>query len=202
MVINLKTKQTTNMTKEAKNQKKLKTIEYIISKFIIALGENPKREGLRGTPKRIAKMYQELLCGYQIDPKTIFKKFDNEKYEGLIVISNIKFYSLCEHHMIPFFGKIHIGYVPNGKILGLSKFSRLVEIFARRLQVQERFTNQIAESLMKYLRPKGVIIYSEAEHLCISMRGVKKDGILAKAIVKRGIFKTNKELVNQFLDQI
>lgn len=181
---------------------KIKDIEKLVLKLIKLLGENPKREGLLKTPQRIAKMYEELLRGYKLDPKEIFTKFNGGNYKGLITISDIKFYSLCEHHLIPFFGKVHIGYVPNGKILGLSKFARLVEIFARRLQLQERLTNQIAESIMNNLHPKGVIVLSEAEHLCISMRGIKKEKSIVKVLIKKGIFRENQKLTSEFLSQI
>jgi len=177
-------------------------LELIITKLLTALDEDPNREGLKETPQRMAKMYNELLCGYKADPKSVFKVFDSEYYHGLIVVSDINFFSLCEHHLIPFYGKIHIGYVPNGKVLGLSKFARLVEIFSRRLQLQERLTKQIEDTITKYLRPLGVIVYCEAEHLCMSMRGVKKNGSKAKTLSKSGLMETNKTLVEEFFMQI
>jgi GTP cyclohydrolase I len=166
------------------------------------LGENPCREGLKETPKRVAKMYEELLKGYKIDPKSVFKCFSSDHYSGLIVVSDIDFYSLCEHHLLPFYGKIHIGYVPDGKILGLSKFARLVEIFARRLQLQERLTKQIAETLQENLNSEGIVVYCEARHLCMSMRGIKKGASRMQTLVKTGVFNTNKNLLPQFFRQI
>lgn len=170
--------------------------------MIKQLGENPNREGLKETPQRIERMYCELLKGYKLNPKSIFKRFDGEKYTGLIVISGIDFYSLCEHHLLPFHGKIHIGYIPDGHILGLSKFARLVEIFARRLQVQERLTKQIADALQHNMNPKGVVVYCEAEHFCMSMRGVKKTDSRTKTLITSGLFQTKKNLLQQFFNQI
>ncbi len=179
-----------------------RSIPGLIKQLIKLLGENPEREGLRETPKRIDKMYQELLKGYRLNPKSIFKRFDGEKYTGLIVVSDIDFYSLCEHHLLPFHGRIHIGYIPDGHILGLSKFARLVEIFARRLQLQERLTKQIADALKENLNPKGVVVYCEAEHFCMSMRGVKKTNSKTKTLVTTGLFKTKKKLLEQFFKQL
>jgi len=179
-----------------------KKIPALIGRLLALLGENPKREGLKETPRRVAKMYEELLKGYQADPKSIFKCFDSDEFSGMVIISGIDFYSLCEHHLMPFYGKIHIGYVPDGKILGLSKFARLVEIFARRLQLQERLTKQIAETLQKNLNSKGIIVYCQARHFCMSMRGVKKGRSQMKTLVKTGIFNTDKNLLEQFFRQI
>lgn len=178
------------------------SISSLIKQMIKQLGENPNREGLKETPQRIERMYRELLKGYKLNPKSIFKRFDGEKYTGLIVISGIDFYSLCEHHLLPFHGKIHIGYIPDGHILGLSKFARLVEIFARRLQVQERLTKQIADALQDNMNPKGVVVYCEAEHFCVSMRGVKKINSLTKTLITNGLFKTEKNVLQQFFNQI
>jgi len=179
-----------------------KKVQKTVAELLTVLGEDIKRDGLKETPRRMAHMYNELLGGYKKDPKSVFKMFNSEPYQGLIVVSDISFFSLCEHHMVPFYGKIHIGYLPNGKILGLSKFVRLVEIYARRLQIQERLTRQIDEALVKYLEPHGVIVYCEAEHLCMSMRGVKNNGSVAKTLSKSGNFMTDKRLVEQFFLQI
>lgn len=187
------------LTVDNSNKRKL---ELIIAKLLSAVGENPKRIGLKETPRRVAEMYEELLSGYEKDPKSVFKVFDSEYYNGLVIVSNIYFFSLCEHHLIPFFGKIHIGYVPNGKILGLSKFARLVEIFSKRLQVQERLTKQINDTIVKYLHPLGVIVFCEAEHLCMTMRGVKKNGSKTITISKSGVMETNKNLREEFFMQI
>lgn len=184
------------------SQQKKTQLTKIISKLLTAVGEDINRDGLIETPKRVARMYQELLSGYEIDSKKVFKLFQSEDFSGIVNIENIQFYSLCEHHLVPFFGTVSIGYLPNGKILGLSKFARLVEIYARRLQVQERFTIQIATDIMKYLAPKGVIVVSQAEHLCMSMRGIKKPGSITTVIVKKGIFEKDPNLVREFLLQI
>jgi len=178
------------------------TISIIIKKLLLLVGENPNREGLKETPKRMERMYYELLKGYELDPRSIFKRFDGEKYTGLIVVSDIDFYSLCEHHLLPFYGKIHIGYIPDGHILGLSKFARLVEIYARRLQVQERMTKQIADALQDNMNPKGMAVYCEAEHFCMSMRGIKKTNSRTKTLISTGLFKTKKNLLQQFFNQI
>ncbi len=159
-------------------------------------------EGLQETPRRVAKMYQELLEGYQHSAKDLFKVFSKDNYEGLIVVANIQFHSLCEHHLIPFYGKAHIGYVPGEKILGLSKFARLVEMYSRRLQVQERMTEQIARDIETYLEPKGVIVALEAEHLCMSMRGIKKPGSITKTISTKGICSENQNYTDLFFQQI
>jgi GTP cyclohydrolase I len=181
---------------------KTKQIAPLIEKLLTIVGEDVNRDGLKETPKRAAKAYQEMLQGYTKSPKDVFKIFDSEGFEGIIAVSDINFHSLCEHHIVPFFGQVHIGYIPDGKILGLSKFGRLVEIYARRLQVQEKMTKQIADDIMKYLHPKGVIVVSQAEHLCMNMRGVKKIGSVTKIITKRGIFAEQKELVDEFFLQI
>lgn len=171
-------------------------VEKTIKTLISQVGENPLRDGLLETPKRVAKMYRELLSGYSKNPKDVFKVFENNGHGGIVTVIN-DFYSLCEHHMLPFFGKVYIGYVPNGKILGLSKFTRLIDIFACRLQTQECLTGQIAESISKNLSPQGCIVHIEARHLCMSMRGVKREGI-TKTTVIDGIFNEKEELINQF----
>jgi len=176
--------------------------QKIIKELLDSLGEDTTRNGLIETPSRVAKMYKQVLSGYEKDPKDLFKVFDIDDFDGTVIVGDIRFYSLCEHHMIPFFGKVYIGYVPNNKILGLSKFARLVELFSQRLQVQEKLTSQIADSIMEYLKPKGVIVVSHAEHLCMSMRGVKKPGSITKVIVKRGLFNSDNNLVQEFLSQI
>lgn len=183
-------------------QNKKKIIEAYIKKLLVSYGEDIKRDGLIETPSRIARMYDELFKGYSQDPKSVFKMFDVRGYNDLIVVSGIKFYSLCEHHMLPFFGKVHIGYLANKKILGLSKFARLVDIFARRLQTQENLTNQIVLSLEKYLEPKGLIVNVQAEHLCMAMRGVNKIGSETITTICKGEIKKNKELIDRFFKEI
>lgn len=170
----------------------------LIYNLLISLGENPEREGLKETPERVIKMYQEVLSGYKVSPESVFKTFDSQGYTELITAINIEFYSLCEHHMVPFFGKVHIGYIPDGRILGLSKFVRLVEIYSRRLQTQENITNQISKAMDEYLKPLGHIVHIESEHLCVSMRGVRKKGFSTKTTIAKGKLKTNKKLIDQF----
>lgn len=177
-------------------------LEHSVVDFLEYFGENPSREGLVETPKRVVKMYRELLGGYGVDVKSLFKIFKSNGYDDLVTVTNIDFYSLCEHHIIPFYGKVHIGYVPNDKILGLSKFARIVEAFSHRLQTQENLTRQIADSIEKNLKPKGLIVYSEAEHLCINMRGVRKKGLLTKTVVKKGLLVKKPGLLDQFYRDI
>lgn len=179
-----------------------KLISEFVAKLLVSFGEKTEREGLAGTPHRVFGMYEELLGGYSQDPDSVFKTFKSNGYRDLVTLTNIDFYSLCEHHLIPFFGKIHIGYVPDGRILGLSKFARLTEIFSHRLQTQENLTNQIVSALEKHLRPKGLIVSIEAEHLCMSMRGVKKSDCLTKTTAVRGTLRNKIGLVNQFYREI
>lgn len=178
------------------------TVETLVGKMLIRLGEEPSREGLKETPRRVSKMYSEILGGYQEDEKKLFKTFRNNGYEGLISITNIDFYSLCEHHMVPFFGKVHIGYMPNGRVLGLSKFARIVEMYSKRLQTQENLTQQIANSLETNLHPRGLIVHVEAEHLCVSMRGIKKKGFITKTTYLKGLLENDSKLTDQFYRDI
>ncbi|MED0677128.1 MULTISPECIES: GTP cyclohydrolase I FolE [Aneurinibacillus] len=165
-------------------------IEKHFYDIISLIGEDPEREGLQETPKRIAKMYREIFSGLHEDPAEVLgKTFPAEGTNDIVIVQDIPFYSVCEHHFVPFFGKVHIGYIPNGRIVGLSKFARLVEILARRPQVQERITNQIVDTLEKVIEPVGAIAVVEAEHLCMSMRGVKKPGSKTRTIARRGIFE-------------
>src|SRR3989339_1985877 len=187
------------MSKQINRQK---LISEFVTKLLVSFGEETSREGLLGTPHRVFNMYEELLGGYSQDPEAVFKTFKSNGYKDLVTLTNIDFYSLCEHHLIPFFGKIHIGYIPNGRILGLSKFARIVEIFSRRLQTQENLTNQIAEVLETKLHPKGFIVHIEAEHLCVSMRGVKKKGFTTRTTIIRGLLNKKSDLVNQFFKDV
>lgn len=173
-----------------------------VDKLLEGSGEDMNRDGLQETPERVLKMYKELLSGYQMDPKEVFKVFESHGYKDLVTVTNIDFYSLCEHHMIPFFGKVHVGYIPNGKILGLSKFARLVDIYARRLQTQEHMTRQIHEAIVKHLNPDACIVHLEAEHLCVSMRGIKKKGFVTETTVKDEYMKKNVDVVDQFYKEI
>lgn len=164
-------------------------------------GENVERDGLKDTPKRVAKMYGEIFSGYNKDPKEVFKAVFDTDNHSMVIVKDIDYYSQCEHHMVPFFGKVHIGYVPNGKVLGLSKFARLVEIFARRLQIQEQMTHQIAECIQSELNPLGVIVVVEGQHLCMAMRGVQKLNSKTITSTIKGVFEEDGAR-NEFLNFI
>lgn len=180
-----------------------KKIEESIINILKEIGENPKREGLLKTPHRVAKAYEFLTSGYQKDiSKVLNGAIFNEKYDEMVLVKNIDFYSLCEHHMLPFYGKIHIAYIPDGKIIGLSKIPRIVDVFSRRLQVQERMTQQIADTLNEYLEPQGVAVVSEAYHMCMMMRGVQKQNSSATASAVHGIFKEDARTRTEFLNLI
>lgn len=173
-------------------------IEQAVSLFLEGIGEDIKREGLLRTPERIAQMCEELFAGYKEDPgKHLSRTFTSNQKE-LVVEKDITFYSVCEHHLLPFYGKVHIGYVPDGKVVGLSKLARTVEVFARRAQIQEQLTGQIADALMEILQPKGVIVMVEAEHMCMTMRGIKKPGSKTVSICTRGVAEENEALKNDF----
>lgn len=169
-----------------------KKIEKAIREILEAIGENPKRKDLLDTPKRVAEMYEEIFSGIQKEPARELEVVLDQKYEEIILLKNIPLYSICEHHLLPFIGKAHIAYIPGqGRVTGLSKIARVADILARRLQVQERLTTQIAEIIMAKLRPLGVMVVIEAEHLCMSMRGVQKPGTITVTSAVRGIFKKN-----------
>jgi len=157
------------------------------------VGEDLEREGLMKTPERVANMYEELLCGVDIDPSDVIQAMFMEEHEEMIVVKDIPFYSICEHHLIPFLGKAHVAYIPGpeGQITGISKLARVVDVLSKRLQVQERITTEVADTLVRALRPRGVLVVIEAEHLCMSMRGVKKPGTLTVTSAVRGTFHTN-----------
>lgn len=157
------------------------------------VGEDLEREGLRSTPERVAKMYEEILCGMDIDPSAVIQAMFMEEHEEMIVVKDIPLYSICEHHMMPFLGKAHVAYIPGpeGQITGISKLARVVDVLSKRLQVQERLATDVADTLVKALRPRGVLVVIEAEHLCMSMRGVKKPGTLTITSAVRGTFHTN-----------
>jgi len=173
-------------------------------RFILkALGENPDREGLQRTPQRVAEALTFLTQGYQMDPaKVINDAVFSEDYEEMIVQKDIDFYSLCEHHLLPFFGKAHVAYIPHHKIVGISKLARLVDVYARRLQVQERLTNQIATIIMDKLDPLGVAVVVEAEHLCMRMRGVEKQNSMIITSTLLGAFRTRQETRAEFMNLI
>jgi GTP cyclohydrolase I len=172
------------------------------SEVLKLLGENPEREGLKETPRRYADAMATLFGGYDKNPEDIMTVFDDEKYDEMIVVKEIEFYSTCEHHMLPFWGKAHIGYIPNGKIVGLSKIPRIVDIFARRLQNQERLTQQVAQSLKDMLDPKGVGVVIEAQHMCMMARGVQKQGSSVSTSAMIGLFKEKDNTRSEFLKLI
>jgi GTP cyclohydrolase I len=178
-------------------------MEEQIRQILRALGENPDREGLQKTPQRVAQALSFLTRGYDMDPeKVINDALFTENYEEMIVQKDIDFYSLCEHHLLPFFGKAHVAYIPHHKIVGISKLARLVDIFARRLQVQERLTNQIATTVMERLDALGVAVVIEAEHLCMRMRGVEKQNSYVITSSLLGAFRTRTETRNEFMNLI
>jgi len=157
------------------------------------IGEDLEREGLRDTPERVAKMYEEILWGMDVEPASVIQAMFMEEHEEMILVKDIPLYSICEHHLMPFLGKAHVAYIPGpeGQITGISKLARVVDVFSKRLQVQERLTTDIADTLVETLRPRGVMVVIEAEHLCMSMRGVKKPGALTVTSAMRGTFHTN-----------
>lgn len=166
------------------------------------IGEDPEREGLIETPDRIARMYEEICGGmYESVNEHLKRTFTAENTE-MVVEKDITFYSMCEHHMMPFYGKVHIAYIPDGKVVGLSKLARTVEVYARRLQLQEKMTVEIADALMEHLAPKGVMVLTEAEHMCMTMRGVKKPGSKTVSVVTRGAFEENERLQNMFFRMV
>lgn len=177
----------------------LEKIEKLARELIEEIGESPNREGLKETPKRMAKSFEKIFGGYGEDPKKMFTQFDGENYDEMIICKDIDFYSTCEHHMQPFFGKISIGYIPDKKIIGISKLPRLVEIFSRRLQNQERLTMQIATTLTDLLKPKGVGVVVKAKHLCMMARGVEKQNTLMTTSYCTGLFKKNAKTRSEFL---
>jgi len=175
----------------------------LVESMLKELGEDPGRDGLVRTPKRVAQAMRFFTQGYQADPLDILNDalFD-VTYDEMVMVKDIEFYSLCEHHMLPFFGRIHVAYVPNGKVVGLSKIPRLVEMFSRRLQVQERLTTEIAETLEKVLEPRGVAVVGEAIHLCMMMRGVEQQSASAVTSSMRGAFKSDSKTRSEFMDLI
>jgi GTP cyclohydrolase I len=178
-------------------------VEGAVREILLEIGEDPDREGLLRTPERMHKMWLELTCGYRVDPDRLINGavFD-VGYSEMVVIKGIPFYSLCEHHMLPFFGTAAVGYLPRGRVIGLSKIPRIVEMYARRLQVQERMTQQIADFLQSRLNPYGVGVVIEAEHLCLAMRGVQKGGATMVTSSVLGTFRTTKETRDEFMSHL
>jgi GTP cyclohydrolase I len=164
------------------------------------IGEDPEREGLRDTPERVHNAYHYLTRGYRLDPSEVIGRATfHEHYDQMVVVRDIDFYSLCEHHLLPFYGKAHVAYVPDGRLVGLSKIPRLVDVFARRLQVQERMTQQIAQTLLEQLKPQGVAVVLEGFHMCMAMRGVEKQNAWMTTSAMRGIFEQNSKTREEFL---
>lgn len=166
------------------------------------MGEEINREGLIETPDRIARMYHETMGGYEMDPKEVLSKRFKVNNSEMVLEKDIVFYSTCEHHLLPFYGKVHIAYIPNGEVVGLSKLARCVEIYARRLQIQEQMTAQIADAIADCLNAKGVMVMVEAEHMCMTMRGIKKPGSQTVTIATRGEFEANEALQRRFFDML
>lgn len=174
-------------------------IEHHIREILRLIGEDVDREGLQDTPARVTRMYEEIFAGYSVNPEDALGVTFDEQHEELVIIKDIVYYSQCEHHMAPFFGKIHVGYLPSGKIAGLSKFARLVEAVTRKLQVQERITSEIADILDRVLKPQGVMVVVEGEHLCMCSRGVKKPGSKTVTSGVRGQFRKDSALRSEFM---
>jgi GTP cyclohydrolase I len=175
----------------SKNKAKvdIERIEKAVKEILLAVGEDVEREGLKGTPSRVANMYAELLAGMHEDPKQHLRSVFTEDYDEIVMLRDIPFYSICEHHLMPFIGSAHVAYLPSGGILGVSKLARIVDCFARRLQTQERLTGQIADFIMNNLKPRGAAVVLEASHSCMTIRGIKKPGSVMVTSAIRGIFK-------------
>ncbi|TMV45145.1 GTP cyclohydrolase I FolE [Paenibacillus mesophilus] len=177
-------------------------IEEHVREILRLIGEDVEREGLLETPARVTRMYEEIFAGYSVDPREVMGVTFDENHQELVIIKDIVYYSQCEHHMAPFFGKIHVGYLPSGKIAGLSKFARLVEAVTRRLQVQERITSEIADILVEVLKPQGVMVVVDGEHMCMCSRGIKKPGSKTVTSAVRGQFASDPALRSEFLSLI
>jgi len=177
------------MNDKVKTSVDIKRIEKAVTEILSAVGEETEREGLKGTPGRVARMYAELLAGMREDPKEHIRSVFTENYDEIVLLRDIPFYSICEHHLMPFIGSAHVAYLPTGTVLGVSKLARIVDCFARRLQTQERLTYQIADFIMSSLKPQGVAVVLEASHSCMTIRGIKKPGSMMVTSALHGIFK-------------
>jgi GTP cyclohydrolase I len=177
-------------------------VDAAVREILVAIGEDPEREGLRQTPRRVAEMYAEVFAGLAIDPYEFLRVGFDERHEEMVILKDIPFYSLCEHHLLPFFGRVHVGYIPNGRVAGLSKLARVVDAFARRPQLQERLTSQVADCILEALKPDGVAVVVEAEHLCLSLRGVKKPGTRVVTSAVRGQFERCAPTRSEFLSLV
>jgi GTP cyclohydrolase IA len=179
------------------------TFEDLVKEMLVRLGEDPEREGLLRTPARVHKAFEFLTRGYNEDPEAMLKNaLFTVSYDEMVIVKDVEVFSLCEHHMLPFFGKVHVAYIPNGRVIGLSKIPRLIEIFSRRLQIQERLTTQIAETIQKVIQPQGVGVVIEARHLCMMMRGVEKQHSQAVTSSMLGCFREEQETRTEFLSLI
>jgi GTP cyclohydrolase I len=188
---------------QQKADKQKSAVEQAVTTILENIGEDPGREGLQRTPDRVARMYDELTTGYHVDPVALINDaLFTVDYNEMVVVKDIDFYSLCEHHMLPFYGRAHVAYIPNGKVVGLSKIPRIVDMFARRLQVQERMTQQIAEFINEVLQPHGVAVVVEGAHMCMLMRGVKKANASMVTSAVLGSFKENPKTRAEFMDHI
>lgn len=188
------------MTPETQFREGLDELAALYKKVLTLLGEDPEREGLEKTPMRVAKAMQVLTRGYMQDPhKVLTDALFEEKYNQMVIVKDIDFFSMCEHHMIPFYGKAHVAYIPNGHITGLSKIARVVDIFSHRLQVQERLTEQVMQCINDTLRPQGVMVVIEAKHMCMQMRGVEKQNAITTTSAYSGVFESSKTR-NEFMD--
>jgi len=171
-----------------------KRIEKAVREILLAVGENPNRPDIKETPRRVAEMYEEILSGIKMNPEKELEVVFEKEHDEIVLLKGIPLYSVCEHHLLPFVGKAHVAYIPsNNRVTGLSKIARVVDAFSKRLQVQERLTTDIADTIMRKLKPKGVLVVIEAEHLCMSMRGVKKPGVLTVTSAVRGVFRRNEK---------
>lgn len=188
-------KQLTEVEKTAK-------LEQACTLILEAIGEDPSRDGLIKTPARFAKAWQEMTSGYQYDAEKLTTSFEGENYDQMVVVKDIEFHSFCEHHILPIIGKVSVAYIPDDKIIGLSKIPRIVEVFAQRLQNQERMTTQIADTLTEILKPKGVAVKISGEHMCMHMRGVKKTSSSMDTMAVRGLFRTDEKTRFEFLKSI
>lgn len=177
-------------------------IRRAVRLLLEGIGEDPDREGLTGTPDRVARMYEEIFSGMNDDGSEPLSRVFRVDNSEMVLEKDIVFYSMCEHHMLPFYGKAHIAYIPDGSVVGLSKLARTVEIYAARLQLQEQMTGQIADAVMRFLKPRGVMVMLEAEHMCMTMRGVKKPGSRTVSVAVRGVFEENTKLQNRFFQML
>jgi len=179
------------------------SFEELVREMLVRLGEDPEREGLNRTPERVQKAFEFLTKGYKEDPQALLREaLFTVNYDEMVIVKDVEMFSLCEHHMLPFFGKVHVAYIPNGKVIGLSKIPRLIELFSRRLQIQERLTTQIAETIQQTIEPQGVGVVIEARHLCMMMRGVEKQHSAAVTSSMLGVFRDEQETRTEFLSLI